>query len=62
MLRLKRTAGGEVNIAPFSIISFIDRDKGSTVVLTGGLTYDVDESPRTIRNMLKKIQEDTLEF
>ena len=62
MLRLKRTAGGEVNIPPFSIIYFIDRDKGSTVVLTSGLTYDVDESPRTIRNMLKKIQEDTLEF
>ena len=62
MLRLKRTAGGEVNIAPLSIISFIDREKGSTITLTGGLSYDVDESPRTIRNMLKKIQEGTLEF
>ena len=62
MLRLKRTAGGEVNIAPFSIISFIDRERGSTVVLTGGLTYDVDESPRTIRNMMSKAQEGTLGF
>ena len=62
MLRLKRLNGGEVNIALFSIISFIDRERGSTVVLTGGLTYDVDESPRTIRNMLKKFQEGTLEF
>ena len=62
MLRLKRTNGGEVNIAPFSIISFIDKDKGSTITLSGGLSYDVDESPRTIRNMVKKAQEDTLEF
>lgn len=62
MLRLKRTNGGEVNIAPFSIISFIDKDKGSTITLSGGLSYDVDESPRTIRNMVKKAQKDTLEF
>ena len=62
MIRLKRTNGGEINLANFSIISFIDRDKGSTVVVTGGLTYDVEESPRTIRNMVKKVQEGTLEF
>lgn len=62
MLRLKRLNGGEVNIAPFSIIAFIDRDKGSTIILSGGLTYDVDESPRTIRNMMSKAQEGTLGF
>lgn len=62
MLRLKRTAGGEVNIAPFSIIAFINRDKGSTITLTGGLTYEVEESPRTIRNMMSKAQEGTLGF
>ena len=62
MLRLKRTNGGEVNLAPFSIITFIDRDKGSTVTVSGGLSFDVEESPRTIRNMLKKVQEGTLEF
>ena len=62
MLRLKRTNGGEVNITPFSIIAFIDHDKGSTITLSGGLSYDVEESPRTIRNMVKKAQEGTLEF
>ena len=62
MLRLKRINGGEVNITPFSIIAFIDRDKGSTITLSGGLSYDVEESPRTIRNMVKKAQEGTLEF
>ena len=62
MIRLKRTNGGEVNFAPFSIIAFIDRDKGSTVTVSGGLSYDVEESPRTIRNMVKKVQEGTLEF
>ena len=62
MLRLKRTNGGEVNLAPFSIIAFTDRDKGSTVIVTGGLSYDVEESPRTIRNMLSKAQLGSLEF
>jgi hypothetical protein len=62
MLRLKRTNGGEVNLAPFSIISFIDRDKGSTVNVSGGGTFDVEESPRTIRSRMKKAQEGTLEF
>ena len=62
MLRLKRTNGGEVNLAPFSIIAFIDRDKGSTVTVTGGLSYDVEESPRTIRNMVSKAQSGSLEF
>ena len=62
MIRLKRLNGGEVNIAPFSIMAFIDREKGSTVILTGGLTYDVDESPRVIRGQIQKAQEGTLEF
>ena len=62
MIRLKRTNGGEVNFAPFSIIAFIDRDKGSTVTVTGGLSYDVEESPRTIRNMVSKAQSGSLEF
>ena len=62
MIRLKRTNGGEVNLNNFSIIAFIDREKGSTVTVTGGLSYDVEESPRTIRNMVKKVQEGTLEF
>lgn len=62
MIRLKRTNGGEVNLAMFSIIAFIDRDKGSTVNVTGGLTFDVEESPRTIRNMLSKAQSGSLEF
>ena len=62
MLRLKRTNGGEVNLAPFSIIAFIDRDKGSTVTVSGGLSYDVKESPRTIRNMMSKAQSGSLEF
>lgn len=62
MLRLKRTNGGEVNLAPFSIIAFIDREKGSTVTVTGGLSYDVEESPRTIRNMVSKAQSGSLEF
>ena len=62
MLRLKRTNGGEVNLASFSIIAFIDRDKGSTVTVTGGLSFDVEESPRTIRNMVSKAQSDSLEF
>lgn len=62
MLRLKRTNGGEVNIASFSIIAFIDRDKGSTVILSGGLSYNVEESPRTIRNMVSKAQSGSLEF
>ena len=62
MIRLKRLNGGEVNIAPFSIMAFIDREKGSTVILNYGLTYDVDESPRTIRNQIQKAQEGSLEF
>jgi hypothetical protein len=62
MLRLKRTNVGEVNLSPFSIIAFIDRDKGSTVTVSGGLSYDVEESPRTIRNMLSKAQSGSLEF
>ena len=62
MLRLKRTNGGEVNLAPFSIIAFIDREKGSTVIVTSGLSYDVEESPRTIRNMVSKVQSSSLEF
>lgn len=62
MIRLKRTNGGEVNLAMFSIITFIDRDKGSTVTVTGGLSYDVEESPRTIRNMLSKSHSGSLEF
>ena len=62
MLRLKRTNGGEVNLAPFSIIAFIDRDKGSTVTVSGGLSFDVEESPRTIRNMVSKAQSGSLEF
>ena len=62
MIRLKRLNGGEVNFSPFSIIAFIDRDKGSTVVVTGGLSYDVEESPRTIRNMLSNAHERSLNF
>jgi len=62
MLRLKRTNGGEVNLALFSIIAFINRDNGSTVTITGGLSYDVEESPRTIRNMVSKAQSGSLEF
>lgn len=62
MIRLKRTNGGEVNISTFAIIAFIDREKGSTVTLTGGLTCDVEESPRTIRNMVSKAQSGSLEF
>ena len=62
MLRLKRKNGGEVNITPFSVIAFINNEKGSTITLTGGLSYDVEESPRTIRNMMTKTHEGTLGF
>ena len=62
MIRLRRTNGGEVNLAIFSIIAFIDREKGSTVTVSGGLSYDVEESPRSIRNMLSKAQEGSLTF
>ena len=62
MIRLKRTNGGEVNLILFSIIAFINRDSGSTVTITGGLTFDVEESPRTIRNMVSKAQSGSLEF
>ena len=54
MLRMKRIGGGEVNVSAFGLLAFIDKDKGSTIVLNGGLSYDVEESPRTIRNMLDK--------
>ena len=55
MLRLKRKAGGEVNIAVEKIVSFIDAaEGGSEVLVEGGLTYSVNESPQSIRNALKK--------
>ena len=56
MLRLKRKGGGEVNFPAYKILAFIDgKDGGSEVVLDGGLTYKVEESPLSIRNALKKL-------
>ena len=33
-----------------------------TGMVSGGLSYDVEESPRTIRNLCQKVQERTLTF
>ena len=57
MLRLKRKGGGEVNIPACKILAFIDgKDGGSKVVLDGGLIYEVEESPRSIRNSFKQLE------
>ena len=58
MLRLKRKGGGEVNIPTYKILAFIDggNDGGAEVVLDGGLTYKVVETPLTIRNAMKKLE------
>lgn len=57
MLRLKRKGGGEVNFPAFKILAFIDAEGGgSEVVLDGGLTYAVEETPLSIRNALKKLE------
>ena len=57
MLRLKRRGGGEVNFPGYKILAFIDgKDGGAEVVLDGGLTYQVEESPLSIRNALKKLE------
>lgn len=55
MLRLKLNNGGEVNIPAYKILAFLSQKLGSTVVLDGGLSYDVNESPRTIRNAIMKL-------
>lgn len=57
MLRLKRKGGGEVNIAVDRILSFINgnNDEGSTILIEGGLTYEVEQSPQSIRTALKKL-------
>ena len=56
MLRLKRKDGGEVNISVEKIVSFINTaEGGSKILLEGGLTYLVNESPRSIRSALTKI-------
>lgn len=57
MLRLKRKGGGEVNFPACKILAFIDAEGGgSEVVLDGGLTYAVEETPLSIRNALKKLE------
>ena len=58
MLRLKRKGGGEVNFPAYKILAFIDggNDGGSEVMLDGGLTYKVEETPLSIRNALKKLE------
>lgn len=56
MLRLKRKGGGEVNIPAYKILAFIGAEGGgSEIVLDGGLTYQVEETPLSIRNALKKL-------
>lgn len=57
MLRLKRKGGGEVNIAVDRILSFIngDNDVGSNILIEGGLMYEVEQSPQSIRTALKKL-------
>ena len=56
MLRLKRKGGGEVNFPACKILAFIDAENGgSEVVLDNGLTCMVEESPLSIRNAMKKL-------
>lgn len=55
MLRFKLKNGGEVNFFAHKILSFIKKDDGSEIVLDGGLTYQVNESPQSIRNAIKKL-------
>lgn len=62
MLRLKRKGGGEVNFPAYKILAFIDAEGGgSEVVLDGGLTYVVEESPLSIRNAMKKLDNSNAE-
>ena len=62
MLRLKRKSGGEVNFPAYKILAFIDAEGGgSEVVLDGGLTYTVEESPLSIRNAMKKLDSNNAE-
>lgn len=62
MLRLKRKGGGEVNFPAYKILAFIDAEGGgSEVVLDGGLTYTVEESPLSIRNAMKKLDSSNAE-
>ena len=55
MLRFKLKNGNEVNFFAHKILSFIKADEGSEIVLDGGLTYAVNESPQSIRNAIKKL-------
>ena len=57
MLRLKRKGGGEVNFPHSKLVAFIDnKDGGSKITLDGGLIYEVEESPRSIRNSFKQLE------
>ena len=57
MLRLKRKGGGEINFPHSKLLAFIDnKNGGSEIMLDGGLTYLVDESPVSIRNALKRLE------
>ena len=55
MLRLKRINGGELNVPAYKILAFINKNGGSEIVLDGLLSYEVKETPLSIRNAINKL-------
>lgn len=55
IVRLKLASGGKINLVATNIESFSEGDNGSTVRMTSGIGYDVEESARSIRNAFKRL-------